>query len=170
MIRRLAALVIVLVGAVDLWLFVVPHDQKPVSADAVVVLSGQHARLPVGIKLVREGKAPLLVVSRSDRPARLEQRACAQKLGIPVLCRRAVPYSTQGEARLIASLAAARNWRAVDVVTSAFHIYRAHFMLRRCYHGGLAMVSAPNPTGFALVKSLAIEPVKLVYHELRRGC
>jgi len=152
------------------WLFVIDHGDKPVRADAVVVLSGAKNRLPVGVRLVRGHDAPLLVVSRNDKPTTLEQQACAHRLDLKTLCVRADPFSTQGEARLIEKLARERHWDAVDVVTSKFHTYRAKLMIARCYHGRLALVDAPNPKGVALVRNVALEPVKLVYHEVRRRC
>jgi uncharacterized SAM-binding protein YcdF (DUF218 family) len=165
----IAAVVLAFV-ALDVWLFAIHHDQAPVRADAIVVLSGSKARLPVGVRLMRAHDAPLLVVSRNDRPTTLEQEACAHQLGLATLCVRADPFSTQGEARLIAQLARTRGWHTVDVVTSQFHVYRARLIIRRCYHDRLAMVGAPNPAGIALARNLVLEPVKLVYHELRRGC
>jgi uncharacterized SAM-binding protein YcdF (DUF218 family) len=164
------ALIVLVYAAAAVWLFLVPHDQRPVRADAVVVLSGSRLRLPVGVGLVRRGDAPLLVVSRNDRPSGLERRACAGTLGLRALCLRAAPFSTQGEARLIARLARQRGWQTVDVVTSQFHVFRARFMIARCYSGRLVMVGAPDPTGWTLVRNVVLEPVKLAYHEARRGC
>lgn len=165
-----AALVVVVYAAAAVWLFVVRHDQRAVRADAVVVLSGSRLRLPVGFELMRRGDAPMLVISRNDRPTSLERRACAGSLGVDTLCVRADPFSTQGEARLIARLARQRGWRTVDVVTSQFHVFRARFMIERCYSGRLVMVGAPNPTGWTLARNVVLEPVKLAYHEVRRGC
>ena len=170
LILALALLALLAFVAVDVWLFAIDHDQAPARADAVVVLSGSKSRLPVGVRLMRAHDAPLLVVSRNDRPTGLEQRACAHALEFRTLCVRADPFSTQGEARLIAALAKARGWRAVDVVTSKFHVFRARLIIRRCYHGKLAMVGVPNPGGLDLVRNMLLEPVKLVYHELDRGC
>jgi hypothetical protein len=167
---KLALFGVLVLAAVDVWLFVIRHDDAPVRADAVVVLSGAKSRLPVGVGLMRAHDAPLLVISRNDRPTKLENDACAERLGLAALCLRADPFSTQGEARLIAALAHQRHWHAVDVVTSRFHIYRASMIIRRCYHGKLAMVAAPNPGGLTLLRNLVLEPVKLVYHEGRRGC
>jgi uncharacterized SAM-binding protein YcdF (DUF218 family) len=164
------AFIILVYAAAAVWLFLVPHDQRPRHADAVVVLSGSRLRLPVAVRLVRRGDAPLLVVSRNDRPTPLERRACAGSLGVRTLCLRAKPFSTQGEARLIARLARQRGWQTVDVVTSQFHVFRARFMIARCYSGRLVMVGAPDPTGWALARNVVLEPVKLAYHELRRGC
>lgn len=166
MIKRVLLTLVVAYVAVAGYLFVVHHDDRPAKADAVVVLSGTKERLPVGQRLVREGYAPLLVVSRSTHPKAAELRAC--RTG--ALCFRADPYSTRGEARAIARLAAARHWRTVDVVTSQFHVFRARILIRRCYHGGLRMVGAPEPA-WRLPYDAVKETVKLVYQEtFARGC
>ena len=166
MIRRALLLCVLAYVAAASYLFVVHHDDPPAKADAVVVLSGTSERLPVGERLVREGYAPLLVVSRSTYPKAAEQRACRSG----ALCFRAAPYSTRGEARAIARLAAARHWRMVDVVTSQFHIVRARLLIRRCYHGGLRMVGAPEPV-WRLPYDAVAESAKLTFQELfARGC
>jgi uncharacterized SAM-binding protein YcdF (DUF218 family) len=165
-IKRILLTLIVAYVAVAAYLFVVHHDDRPAKADAVVVLSGTKQRLPVGERLVREGFAPLLVVSRSTDPTIAEQRAC--RTG--ALCFRAVPYSTRGEARAIARLAAAHGWHTVDVVTSQFHVFRARILIQRCYHGGLRMVGAPERL-LRLPIDIAKETAKLVYQEVvARGC
>jgi uncharacterized SAM-binding protein YcdF (DUF218 family) len=152
--------------AVAGYLFVVPHDDQPAKADAVVVLSGTKQRLPVGERLVRQGYAHVLVVSKSTRPSERERRVC--RTG--AICFRAQPYSTRGEARAIARLAAAHHWRTVDVVTSQFHVFRARVVIRRCYHGELRMVGAPEARS-RLPLDAVKETVKLVYQELvARGC
>jgi uncharacterized SAM-binding protein YcdF (DUF218 family) len=152
--------------AVASYLFLVHHGDSPAKADAVVVLSGTDQRLPVGQRLVREGYAPLLVVSRSNDPTAAERGACSTG----ALCFRAKPYSTRGEARAIARLAAARGWRMVDVVTSQFHVFRARIVIRRCYHGGLRMIGA-SQSPLRLPIDMANESLKLVYQEVfARGC
>lgn len=156
--------------AVDVALFVVPRGDAPIHADAVVVLSGSPKRLPKGLALVRAGWAPLLVVSRSTDPTQLEERACAHRLDVRVLCRRADPYSTEGEARMVRALARQRGWTTVDVVTSRYHVFRARLLLRRCFHGRLRVVAAPND-GWLLPADAVLEGLKLVYHEVvHRGC
>jgi len=140
-ITRIVLLVLVAYVAAASYLFVVHHDDRPAKADAVVVLSGTQERLPVGQRLVRDGYAPLLVVSRSTHPKAAERRACSSG----ALCFRANPYSTRGESRAIARLAAQHHWRTVDVVTSQFHVFRARILIRRCYHGALRMIGASEP-------------------------
>lgn len=157
--------------AVVVGLFVVHHGDAPVHADAVFVLSGSPTRLPVGLRLVREGYAPLLVIDRTrPHPTALEQRACAHRIDLRVLCLRAEPYSTVGEAETLARLAAQRGWRSVDVVTSQYHVVRARLLFRRCFHGRLRVVGAPNQL-WLLPWNAAMESVKLAYHELvHRDC
>jgi uncharacterized SAM-binding protein YcdF (DUF218 family) len=171
LIRGLVVVLVVAWGAVAIALFVVRHGDKPVHADAVFVLSGSPTRLPVGIKLVRQGYAPLLVISRTLPSAKpLEDRACAGKLDVRTLCFQADPYSTVGEAEELGRLAAERHWTAVDVVTSEYHVVRARILLKRCYHGGLRVVGAPDQL-LLLPWNAVLESVKLVYHEVvHRGC
>lgn len=166
MIKRAIVLIVVAYVAAATYLFVVHHDDRPAKADAVVVLSGTSERLPVGERLVRDGYAPLLVVSRSKHPGPAEPRVCPKA----AICFTAQPYSTRGEARAIARFAATRHWKTVDVVTSQFHIFRARILIRRCYHGGLRMVGAPEPW-WRLPYDVAKETAKLTYQEvLARGC
>jgi uncharacterized SAM-binding protein YcdF (DUF218 family) len=165
-IKRVLLALIVAYLAVASYLFLVHHGDSPAKADAVIVLSGTNQRLPVGERLVRQGYAPLLVVSRSTRPSPAERRAC--RTG--ALCVRAKPYSTRGEARAIARLAKARGWRMVDVVTSQFHVFRARILIRRCYHGGLRMIGA-SQSPLRLPIDVAKETMKLVYQEVfARSC
>jgi uncharacterized SAM-binding protein YcdF (DUF218 family) len=148
------------------YLFVVHHDDRPAKADAVVVLSGTPERLPVGERLVRDGYAPVLAISRSTHPKAAERRACRNG----AICFRADPYSTRGEARAIARLAAEHRWRTVDVVTSQFHVFRARIVIQRCYHGDLRMIGAPEPA-WRIPYDAVKETAKLVYQEVvARGC
>ena len=166
MIARILLVLVAAFVATGAYLVAVPHDDRPAKADAVIVLSGTRQRLPVGVRLVRDGYAPLLVVSRSTNPKQLERRLCRSG----ALCFRADPYSTRGEARAIARLAAQHHWRTVDVVTSKFHIYRARIVIRRCYHGELRMVGAPQ-SRLHLPLDAVKETLKLTYQEtVARGC
>jgi uncharacterized SAM-binding protein YcdF (DUF218 family) len=151
-------------------LFVVRHDDRAVRADAVVVLSGSKRRLPVGERLMREHLAPVLVVSRSTRPSRLEAAACSGRLRYKVICFSAHPFSTRGEARAIGRLARSHGWRSIDVVTSHFHVFRARLVIRRCYNGAVHMVGAPQ-RALHLPIDVLRESAKLVYQEtFQRGC
>jgi uncharacterized SAM-binding protein YcdF (DUF218 family) len=116
----------------------------PAHADVVVVLSGAPNRVPEAMRLVRRGVAGVLAVSSPSHSHAhsLARRLCAQGryAGATVLCFDAAPYSTQGEARTVERLAREHQWTRIVVVTSRFHITRAHMLFRRCYDGALWMV------------------------------
>jgi len=152
--------------AAAVYLFVLPHDDKPVRADAIVVLAGAKQRLPVGERLFRHGYAPVLVVSLSKPESQLQQDECARG----ALCFHADPYSTRGEARAIGRVAAQRGWKRIDVVTSKFHDFRAKLLIRRCYHGDVHMIGAPQ-SATHLPIDIVKESAKLAYQVVvARSC
>jgi len=146
----------------------------PTKADVVVVLSGGRERLPPALALIRRGVAKTLAISSVSRTPRwpLGHRLCAARryAGATVLCFNANPYSTRGEAEAVARLARARGWTRVVVVTSRFHITRAHLVFRRCYHGGLWFVGVSR-TWWKLPAEWVNETGKLVYQlTVQRTC
>jgi uncharacterized SAM-binding protein YcdF (DUF218 family) len=158
-------------------LFVWPSAaSSPRRVDAVVVLSGgRDGRLDPALELMRRRVAPLLVLSSpaQDPKWRAAQRMChARPHAYPfrVLCFEATPYSTQGEARAIARLARAHDWKRVAVVTSTYHVTRARMLVRRCFDGGLFMVGTGS-TWWKLPEEWASETGKLLVQlTVRRGC
>jgi uncharacterized SAM-binding protein YcdF (DUF218 family) len=169
-IRRALLVLAVLVGA---WLivcavfFVWPSAaSSPRRADAVVVLSGgRDSRLDPALALMRTRVAPVLVISSpaQDPKWRSARRLCsapAHAYAFRVVCFEASPYSTVGEARAIARLAASHHWRHVAVVTSTFHVTRAQMLIKRCYNGDLSMVGTPS-TWWKLPEEWASETGKL---------
>jgi uncharacterized SAM-binding protein YcdF (DUF218 family) len=163
-VRRKLALVLSLLvaawAAAGTALFVVHHGDRPARADAVVVLQGSDTRLPVGLRLVEEGYAPLLVISRGSK-TKLEPRLCSGATSLDVVCLSAT--STREEARLVDELARERGLRRLLVVTSEFHVFRTRLVFERCYHGELRMVGAPNPGWWWTPWIIATESAKLVY-------
>jgi uncharacterized SAM-binding protein YcdF (DUF218 family) len=177
--RRLVLVVAVLVAAwivACLVLFVWPPAETgaPAHADAVVVLSGERARLPPALALVRRGVAPVIAISSVQRTPKWHeaQRLCARgRYGrARVVCFLATPYSTRGEARTVARLARKRGWTSVVVVTSTFHLTRARLLFDRCVHERLSFVGAPSPW-WREPLVWATETAKLfVQLTLERGC
>ena len=152
-----------------------PWDSgAPAHADVVVMLSGSKRRLPTALALIRRGVAPVLALSSVPRTRHWAEadRLCHSHryAGARVVCFQAVPYSTRGEARTVVRLAAEHGWRSVVVVTSRFHITRAHMLFRRCWHGPLSMVAAPS-TWWQLPVEWASETGKLLVQlTVERGC
>ena len=167
--KRIVVLLVALWAAVAALLFVQHHDDRPVRANAVVVLAGSKTRLPVGLQLMQEQYAPTLVVSVGGHST-LERRVCAGLTEYRVICFHPDPYSTTGEARYVTELAAEKGWTRLDVVTSEFHVYRAGMLFRRCFRGELRMVGAPDET-WKLPWYMVSESAKLLFQKtLARSC
>jgi uncharacterized SAM-binding protein YcdF (DUF218 family) len=131
-------------------LFVWPpaRTDDPGHADAIVVLSGDKQRLPKALELARAGVAPVLVLSSVAHTPYVEPRrlcAAGRYRTVRVDCFEAVPYSTRGEARVMARLARQHGWDRLVVVSSTFHLTRAKMLFQRCYDGELAMVGSSIP-------------------------
>ena len=157
--KRVLPLAVLAWAAAAAVVFALHHGEGPVHADAVVVLAGSRTRLPVGLKLVEEGYAPLLVVSRGGGKG-LEARLCRRRAG--VICFTARPFSTRGEAEFVGRLARRRRLSRIDVVTSQFHVFRARIVIARCYHGRIRMVGAPQ-AWWKLPWDALTETAKLTY-------
>ena len=154
-------LLIVVVAFVGLtaWLFVWPASATPDRADAVVVFAGGRGeRLRAAMRLIRDGVAPILVISNGQDPAWTDaNQLCRGWAEATVLCPTPNPDTTRGEARTVAALAERSGWRSVALVTSTYHARRASLLLGRCYHGSVYTVAArPGPTP-SLVASIAHE-------------
>jgi uncharacterized SAM-binding protein YcdF (DUF218 family) len=157
------------------FLFVWPATDAPGHADAVVVLSGgRNWRLDPALSLVRAGVAPLLVISGAgfDEGWHKAHELCShpRQRRFRVLCFDPHPYSTRGEARAIARLAATHHWRKVDVVTSRYHVFRARIVIERCYHGRLAMIGTHYPVWTAPLDYFSEWAKLLVQLTVERGC
>lgn len=158
-----------------IWLFLLyAEDRLPAHPDAVVVLAGSEVRLPVALALVEHGSAKTLVVSQDDPagdPARYSLCHGPKPKRYTLVCRTAAPFSTRGEARMIADLAQSHDWSSVIVVTSRYHLYRAHMLIRRCTQVGLAMRVTDGDSWLQKAIAIPLEYVKLARAEtFQRGC
>jgi uncharacterized SAM-binding protein YcdF (DUF218 family) len=158
-----------------IWLFLLhKQDRLPTAADAVYVLAGSKARLPVALNLVQHKLAKTLVVSEdnmSGDPRRYELCHGPKPKGYTLICQTASPYSTRGEARMLAGLADKHGWNRVVVVTSRYHIYRAHMLLRRCTRINLYMRATDGDRWWQKALAVPLEYIKLVRSQVtQRGC
>ncbi|MDQ3069312.1 MAG: YdcF family protein [Acidobacteriota bacterium] len=141
-------------------MLVEPPPASSERADVIYVLAGGLVdRWLEGYDLWREGRAPLILLSRgvSDTGSeRLEARgihipdgselardAMVQKLGVPAAAVELVPYradNTAQEAAALQRLAAARGWTRIIVVTSVPHTRRSRMAMERPLAGsGIAI-------------------------------
>ena len=158
-------LLLVLIVAASLYLFVFVPSPHPKHADAIVVLSSDRPRYELGMLLYRQGVAPTLALSLPvfAEPGGFNCPARA-------LCFRAHPYSTRGEAETVARLARTHNWRTIVVVTSRYHVRRAHMLFRRCTNAKLVFVPA-HAHFYTYVLAIPLEWAKFtVQLTTRRKC
>ena len=162
-VRRVAVGLLLLVAA---WLvacgflFLRPDGDVPSRADAVVVLGGDaDHRVPRGLELVRSHVAPLLLLSAEPgRKWARWRRLCGRPA---VVCFKADPYSTQGEAEAVARLADRRGLRSLAVVTSRYHVFRSRLLFGRCLGNRVSVVGVDYDRRWLPV-ILPLETAKLV--------
>jgi uncharacterized SAM-binding protein YcdF (DUF218 family) len=134
---------VVALGVVSARLFVWPAEGMPARVDAIVMLAGPGDRLPVALRLAREHKAPVLVVSRgwlgyggpcpSPTP------------GVKLICYDPNPGNTRGEAEYVGRLAERYHWRSMVLVTSRAQDTRARIRMQRCFSGSIYVITASLP-------------------------
>ena len=163
------AFLVVAVVVVAAWVAVAvrfvlwPEQDRVGRADAVVVLAGDHLRLGKALELMTRRVAPTLVISDGLAPGwRQANRLCRGGARFRVVCFRASPYSTRGEAEAVARLASARGWQSVVVVTSTYHVTRARLLFRRCVDGRVAVTGAAYQRSLIPLE-IVLEPAKLLY-------
>ena len=166
--------VIVVFSVATYRLFVDPQIDPVRRSDAVVVIAGGPLRLKKGLELVHKKIVPLLIVSvpHGAWPYQWEApKICnGTKRSFRVVCFHPKPESTQGEARAVTRIAAERHLRSLIVVTSNFHVSRARLIMRRCFHGRLAVIGTPLNNPAKEPFWIAMEWPKLLYAEtLNRG-
>ena len=108
-------------------------------ADAVVVLGGHAARAETGARLVREGRAPVLVLSSGVREPTPDVAPSTVLVFTPV------PFTTRGEAHGVAALVREHGWSSVVVVTSGYHVRRSRLLFNRVVPADVEFVAAPFP-------------------------
>lgn len=146
----LGGFVYVVVGVVC---FVVPHqDPLPRHADVAMVLGPPfEQRQALALDLLRRGvvhQVQLSVGPDAANPYSPGHAAVQRCRAMPrtVHCAVPVPFTTQGEARMLRSRAAAEGWRSAVVITQTAHLLRARTIVGRCFSGTIAMrASSESP-------------------------
>jgi hypothetical protein len=130
----------------------------PISdSSPVVVLGGKSERLDLALTLpgVDEGTRLLVASAGAAHDLVASGRDCAAPL---VRCVVPDPYTTRGEAALVASLATDEGWTEATVVTSWWHAHRAELHLRSCLAVPFSVIPAASqgepPTPAELIKEV----------------
>jgi uncharacterized SAM-binding protein YcdF (DUF218 family) len=173
--RVVAKILLILALALALagWLFprqILTVDSGPVTADALIVLSGAGLERPErAAELFKQGEAPLVICSGNGESS--EYRACLIQSGVPARDILLEPASrtTRENAKLTLAVLNARHVKSAIIVTSWYHSRRA----LRCfehYAPGIKFYSRPayavrrraGSIRHALSRDITFEYAKLV--------
>ncbi|MFB8001191.1 YdcF family protein [Nocardia sp. NPDC056000] len=141
------ALIAALVGA-GYPVYVRPQVDALRHADAILVLGGEGVdRYAYGLDLARQGYASTVLFSNpygEDTDIDEVREPChTPQQGFTLLCFAPDPPTTLGEGRQLRTLANARGWHTVIVVTMRPHLSRARYILEQCFTGALIMEPSP---------------------------
>ena len=127
-----------------------PVPAPPPRVDLIVALSGGSGRLAEAVRLLHEGRAPVLLLVGFQGPAvaaRLGEHPDAAALareGRIVVEPRS--ESTLDDARRTRALVEARGARSVLVITSVYHVPRAELTFQTLLPSGVAVYVRPVAT------------------------
>ncbi|MBV8462716.1 MAG: YdcF family protein [Acidimicrobiales bacterium] len=130
-------------------LFLWPPTDQPQRSDAVVALGGDPGQLRAkqALSLARQGYAPVAVISLGGTAPAPCPTAPPH---VSVICFRADPLDTRGEAEFVGRLVAARHWHRIMVVSERTQTTRARLLFERCTDVHLAMVPVTDPSSHLL--------------------
>lgn len=137
------ATLVVLFTAATAAIFVWPAAGLPARVDAIVLMAGPGDRMSAALRVAREHRAPVLVVSRGQHG--YGGPCPAPPPGVRVICFEPDPGNTRGEAQFVGRLAQARGWHSVALVTSAEQDIRARLVTGRCFAGSVHVITVPVP-------------------------
>jgi hypothetical protein len=139
------AVLIVTFAATTMRLLVWPVQGAPPTVSAIVMLAGPGNRLPVALRLAREHRAPVLVVSQGWMGY---GGPCPPPVpGVRTICFNPDPGNTRGEAEYIGRLAQRYGWHSILIVATQPQAVRAQLLVRRCFSGPAYVATAPIPAG-----------------------
>lgn len=126
-------------------LFVWPAQGMPSRVSAIVMLAGPGDRLNTALRLARQHRAAVLVVSQGQHG--YGGPCPAATPGVKLICFDPDPGNTRGEAEFAGRLAKKYHWTSVVLVTSRAQDTRARIVVSRCFPGRLFVVTAPLNLG-----------------------
>jgi uncharacterized SAM-binding protein YcdF (DUF218 family) len=147
--------------------------------DAIFVLGGEHdGREEYGLQLLREGIAPVLVIS-NPYPSTDTTMPGVCRTRVPnaeVMCVKPTELTTRGEAVEARRLADERGWKSLVVISWRFHLPRARMIFDRCFSsadGAVTMRAVPRTYDYSLTRwefTYLYQAASTVRNSLRAGC
>jgi hypothetical protein len=124
-------------------LFIWPAQGMPARVSAIVMLGGPGDRLAAALRLARERRAPVLVVSQGWEGY---GGPCPPMTpDVKTICFDPNPGSTRGEAEFAGRLANRYDWKSMVLVTTRGQDTRARIRVGRCFTGPIYVVTASIP-------------------------
>ena len=142
------SLAVVVLVALPLNAFVWPYVTPASKADVVFVIGPPDEwRIEWAEQLVDAGLASAIMISV---PVAAETALCVTGSyhGVPVLCHRPDPFTTQGEARWLQAEMAQHSWSTATVITMSTHVMRARLYFDRCIATGVTVIGKPTAHTF----------------------
>ena len=172
MLRRLLALVLV-VWALGFVLFAVtlpgPVPADAPRTDAVVALTGGEGRIDRALAVLGSRGAAHMLVAGVDPEVTQAQFAARYRIAAPLMrcCVTLgyVSFDTRSNASETARWIASRQLHSLRLITSDWHMRRAHFELRRALPAGFTILTDAVPTRPSL-RILFVEYCKLIAQRL----
>jgi hypothetical protein len=141
--RKVSAVVTVLVvvlAATTARILIWPIEWTPAKADAIVMLAGPGSRLSVALRLARDHRAPVLVISRGWMG--YGGPCPPSTAGVRMICFDPDPGDTRGEAEHIGALARRYDWHSLIVVATRPQAVRTQLLFARCFSGPVYVATA----------------------------
>jgi len=135
--------VLAMIGA-GLPLYVFPPAGRADGADVIFIIGPvTSARAAEAEQLRADGVADRILVSvPADGPPRAAKKLCAQD---GVECRHPEPFTTKGEAAMLAAFAEEEGLSRAVVITFTPHVARTRYIFGHCFDGDATVVGVDDP-------------------------
>ncbi len=156
--------------------FVVPHtDPLPAHADVAFALGDTTPqRITTAMTLLRQDRVGAVQFSVAGQggpgtPVAQAEDLCATTA--QVYCARPVPYTTQGEARMLRDAAQAHGWSSAVLITKNAQLLRGRWIVGRCFAGSITLRASGEPPMGGWVREIVYQTLASVKNAvITPGC
>lgn len=137
--------------AIGIPLYVLPPTDAPQPADVIFILGPETPKdIALAKSMIAKGLSRNLLISVPppiQRP--LDQLLlCNSRQSFTLECFTPNPDTTQGEARMLQTLADKHGWKSATVITQTPHVTRSRLIISRCFTGDLRLTADQDPLSF----------------------
>ncbi|SDB79876.1 hypothetical protein GA0111570_101147 [Raineyella antarctica] len=142
--------------------------------DAMYVIGPVETRWDQALARADEGVTPVFLATTSIDPsghAYFPPNCGEQRQGYTIQCVIPDPYTTRGEARLLAEQVRAHGWKHVAVFTSTPHTARTRMLMERCVPATVSIWNYPEHRGpFSWLREFVYQSGAWVKAQFIRSC